>query len=324
MRIIRIKLLVFQSAFRIPKSKISMILRQFPGRNHDEARSDYVHFGQSNVVVIARARHIAYTRHTAPLSIKTTLKGCETYEVEGQRINVDEDSYLVLNNEQLYASHIESSEEVESFCVFFRDRFAEEVLTPFITPAERLLDDPELKSGQPVVFFQKLNRHDRTISPLLARLHHGINAGLASGLWLDEQFHALARGLLCAHRESCAEVSRLAALRLSTRVELYRRLTRARDFLDSCYAEHLTLARVAHEACLSEHYFLRLFHQAFRTTPHSYLTERRLRKAQQLLKNPELSILEICLSVGFENPSAFARLFRRRFGTSPREMRRLK
>ena len=299
-----------------------MILRQFPGSNrNDRARSDYAYFGRSNIVVCARARRVAYTTHTAPLSIKTTLRGCETYEVEGRELAVDEDTYLVLNNRQLYASHIESSAEVESFCVFFRDRFAEEVLAALVTPAERLLDDPESKSGQPVEFFQKLNRHDQTVSPLLERLHQGINSGPASELWLDEQFHALARGLLRAHRESCAEVERVSALRLATRVELYRRLARARDFLDSCYSEPLTLARVAHVACLSEHYFLRLFRQVFRATPHSYLTERRLLKAQRLLKNSGLSILEICLSVGFENPSAFARLFRRRFGLSPRQMR---
>jgi len=300
-----------------------MILRQFPGSSGSaEARSDYAHFGQRNVVVCARARYIAYATHAAPLSIKTTLQGEERYEVEGHEIAVDEDSYLVLNNEQCYASRIESAEEVESFCIFFRDLFAEEVLAPFVTPAEQLLDDPERKSKQPVEFFQKLNRHDRCVSPVLERLHRGINAGIGSEIWLDEQFHALASGLLRTHRQACTEINRLAALRLSTRVELYRRADRARDFLDSCYAERLTLSRVAHEACLSEHYFLRLFRQAFHTTPHDYLTERRLRKAQRLLKNSRLSILDICLSVGFENPSSFARLFRRRFGTSPRELRR--
>jgi AraC-like DNA-binding protein len=300
-----------------------MILRQFPGVRPvaGEVRSDYSYFGLRNVVVYARSRDIAYAEHTAPLSIKTTMKGREIYEVAGVPLAVDEESYLVLNDDQPYASHIAAEDEVESFCVFFRSGMTSEVLSSLTTPAGRLLDEPQTKSGQPVHFFQKLNRRDQVISPLLKQLHAGIAESLSSSLWLDEQFHALMEGLLRAHQASCLEAGSLPAVRFSTRIELYRRLNRAKDYIDSCYAEPLNLSTVAKTACLSEHHFLRLFRQVFRTTPHRYLTEKRLQTARSLLEKSDHSIMEICLSVGFENHSSFTRLFRRRFGHSPQQLR---
>src|SRR5215207_2014796 len=124
-----------------------MILRRFPGSRASSRLSsnkgrDLSFFGQQNVIVYATSRDITYAEHTAPLSIKTTLKGREIYEVSGVPIAVDETSYLVLNNDQPYASYIYSDEEVESFCVFFHDGLEREVAASFDHPHEVLLESP--------------------------------------------------------------------------------------------------------------------------------------------------------------------------------------
>jgi transcriptional regulator GlxA family with amidase domain len=72
---------------------------------------------------------------------------------------------------------------------------------------------------------------------------------------------------------------------------------------------------------LSQSHFLRLFKQAFGVTPHQYLRQVRLQKARQLLVQKNLSVTEVCLSVGFDNLSSFSRLFSQTFGFSPRQMR---
>ena len=54
--------------------------------------------------------------------------------------------------------------------------------------------------------------------------------------------------------------------------DTYRRLIRAREFIDECYDQPLDLEQISGEACLSRYHFLRLFRRAFNKTPHQYLT----------------------------------------------------
>jgi len=109
--------------------------------------------------------------------------------------------------------------------------------------------------------------------------------------------------------------------RFSTRVEIYRRLYRARDYIDSCSDRKLLLKDMAAIAGLSPHHFLRLFKQAFQATPRQYLIHRRLARAQELLRNTDLEVSQICFEVGFESASSFSTLFRRRLGASPLQFR---
>jgi AraC-like DNA-binding protein len=303
-----------------------MILRRFPGNRRNgrlsqEGRRDFAFFGHQNVVVYARSSDISYAEHTAPLSIKSTLKGHEVYEVSGVPIAVDENSYLVLNHRQPYASHIFSDQEVESFCVFFRNRLEQEVSATLNLSHETLLDHQGENPATPVIFFQSLRRHDETVSRQMKLLHAGIVQGLESELWLDEQFNSIMEALLKAHHHTMREADQLPFVRRATRIEIYKRLCRAKDYIESCYYEPLSLSLLAKVACLSHHHFLRLFKEAFQLTPHRYLTDIRLRRARQLIEEKNFAVVDACMSVGFENASSFARLFKQRFGRSPRELR---
>jgi AraC family transcriptional regulator len=300
-----------------------MILRRFPGTGQGPAgEKDFSFFHRQNVVVYAHSRDISYEEHTAPLSLKSCLRGSEIYEVAAVPIAVGESAYLVLNNGQPYASYIYSDETVESFCLFFQDGLEKEVLAAFEQSHEDLLDNPEGHSRWSAPFFQSLRRHNQLVSPLLARLHGGIAAGRATQLWLDEQFGRLLEALLQAHGMALREAERLPLARRATRLEVYRRLCLARDYIESCYVEPGGLRELARVACLSPHHFLRLFKAAFRLTPHQYLTDVRLRHALRMVEEKELSVTDVCHSVGFEDAGSFTRLFKRRFGAPPLARRR--
>ncbi len=269
------------------------------------------------MVVYAASRDIAYSEHTAPLSLKTTLKGREVYEVNGAPMAVDENSYLVLNNDQLYASYIYSDEEVESFCVFFRDGLEREVSAALEYSHEQLLERAATELTSTPIFFQTLRRQHLVLSRQIKQLHAGITSGGASQLWLDERCNSIMEFLLQTRRQVLAEVEGLPLVKHSTRMEIYKRLCRAKDYMESCYGEPVTLTALAMVACLSRHHFLRLFKEAFNITPHRYLTDVRLRHARQLIEEKGYSVARACNLVGFENQSSFSRLFRQRFGQSP-------
>jgi len=99
--------------------------------------------------------------------------------------------------------------------------------------------------------------------------------------------------------------------------DIHERLCRARTFIDECYDLPLDLREISKQACLSRYHFLRLFRNAFETTPHQYLIHRRIEKAKELLLSGRLSVTDVCFEVGFESLGSFSTLFRRRVGDAP-------
>ena len=100
-------------------------------------------------------------------------------------------------------------------------------------------------------------------------------------------------------------------------------LRRARELIDSQYAQPLDLDELAKTANFSRYHFLRAFRRAFHATPHEYRTRKRIERAKELLAQSELTITEICFEVGFESLGSFSSLFRRRFGCSPGRYRKM-
>src|SRR5262245_37809331 len=103
----------------------------------------------------------------------------------------------------------------------------------------------------------------------------------------------------------------------SLHADTYRRLMRAREFIDECYHQPLDLELISGEACLSRYHFLRLFRGAFNKTPHQYLTQRRIEKAKELLSSSRLTVTDVCFEVGFESLGSFSSLFHKHVGRPP-------
>lgn len=94
-------------------------------------------------------------------------------------------------------------------------------------------------------------------------------------------------------------------------------LRRARDLMDRHYAEPLDLDRVAAAAGVSKYHFLRSFATVFGITPAQYLSQRRIERAQDLLRTSNLAVTEICHLVGFSSVGSFSARFRELVGESP-------
>jgi AraC-like DNA-binding protein len=99
-------------------------------------------------------------------------------------------------------------------------------------------------------------------------------------------------------------------------------LRRARDFADRSYAGPLSLADLAATACLSKHHFVRLFKATYGLTPMEYVSQRRIERAQDLLRATNLTVTEVCFGVGFSSLGSFSTRFRALVGESPSEFQR--
>ena len=262
-----------------------------------------------------------HAQGTGWLSVKSFFGGAAQYNVGRGCYMVDNTAYLILNHGQSYTVAIDSAQPVESFCVFFAPALIESVYLSHTTLLKAALDSPTTRSSQAPPFVERTYTHDTVFSPALLQLRHSYLHGHPPQAWLIEQFHFLLTRLLRVQALTQAEIDSLTAAHPTTRDEIYRRVYRAKDYADALFATPITLDELAGVAALSPNHLLRTFKQVFQQTPYQYLTEKRLAHAQHLLRHTALPVTEICFAIGFESPSSFSGLFRRRFGLSPQAYR---
>ena len=98
-------------------------------------------------------------------------------------------------------------------------------------------------------------------------------------------------------------------------------LRRVTDYITDNLTKDLALAEIADVAHMSPHYFSRAFRNSTGTPPHRYVIDRRIEKAKTLLSEKYLPLVEVGLSVGFQNQSHFTTLFHKRTGVTPKVYR---
>ena len=98
--------------------------------------------------------------------------------------------------------------------------------------------------------------------------------------------------------------------------DIYQRIATAKIFIDENYYESIGLEEISQQAFLSRFHFHRLFTKIYRSTPHRYLTQKRIEKAKQLLAENK-PINDVCNEVGFESLGSFSALFKKEIGFAP-------
>jgi AraC family transcriptional regulator len=93
------------------------------------------------------------------------------------------------------------------------------------------------------------------------------------------------------------------------------------EFINDNLDQDLKLAEIAVVVNMSQFYFARMFKQLMGISPHQYVVQRRMERAQQLLTKSQLSVAEVALRVGFSNQSHFTAQFRKATGTTPKGYR---
>lgn len=99
-------------------------------------------------------------------------------------------------------------------------------------------------------------------------------------------------------------------------------LRRCISLMEARLEGDLGLGELASEAGLSTSHFIRSFRESTGKTPYQFLLERRVQRAQTLLRDPRASLAEIARSTGFADQHHLARVFRRITGITSSTYRR--
>jgi AraC-like DNA-binding protein/quercetin dioxygenase-like cupin family protein len=95
----------------------------------------------------------------------------------------------------------------------------------------------------------------------------------------------------------------------------------ALEYIERNLTRPITRQELARQAAFAPSYFSSLFREATGTTIPEYLNMRRVLRAQELLRDPQMRVSAVCYAVGFRDLSNFNRVFKRIVGQTPREYR---
>jgi AraC-like DNA-binding protein len=132
--------------------------------------------------------------------------------------------------------------------------------------------------------------------------------------WATRTVHRVTDGRARQTRTSPQRAGHTCAM---AQVPPARYLLRAKDLVDSRYAEPLTVDDLAVAAGLSRAHFSRMFTRTFGESPRQYLQTRRLERAAALLRYTQRSVADICVMVGLHSVGSFTTSFARVYGLPP-------
>jgi AraC family transcriptional regulator of arabinose operon len=97
-------------------------------------------------------------------------------------------------------------------------------------------------------------------------------------------------------------------------------ISRAIDFIHYNYAT-ITVGDIIAYIGFTRSYFTTIFKRQVGISPQEYLIQYRLQQGCRMLLETELSVQEIAMQIGYENPLNFSRGFKHAYGISPTEYR---
>ncbi|MBN3553664.1 helix-turn-helix transcriptional regulator [Fictibacillus nanhaiensis] len=274
---------------------------------------------KSNYILHAKSAQFHWDG-TGLLSIKTFSNGKAYYKTNRGYFAVDEGNYLLLNQGS-YTITIDEQKEVESFCVFFQEDFANDVFRNLSTSEHQLLDDP-YTTHTSASFFEKTYEQSPILTHQLNLLKYKTDQYQNDSSLLDEQFHSIMDSLLREQMKVFKEINQLDLVRKSTREEIYKRVSTAHEYIRAFYDKQLTLDEIAAVSCLSPNHLLRNYSTIYKKTPFQHIAELRIAKSITLLKTTKYSMTDITYEIGLNNPVSFSRLFKQHMGISPLQYRK--
>jgi transcriptional regulator GlxA family with amidase domain len=161
-----------------------------------------------------------------------------------------------------------------------------------------------------------------TCDPILERLTRAL-------LVVDELRHGV--DALYANAVCVALVTRLVALcrvqqpaltctRSKAALPKWR-LRRVVEHIDSRLSDCIRLSDMAAAAGLSRMHFAAQFRRATGSRPHEYMLRRRIERAQAMLRDSDVPLVDVALSVGFQTQAHFSTVFKRFAGVPPQRWR---
>jgi AraC-like DNA-binding protein len=204
------------------------------------------------------------------------------------------------------------SSELETFGVQFpRDRFIQ-----FTTGASDALQRfaESVLEGRNILFSEHWGAIDPGMEQVIRQIVHCSYGGDLKRLFLLSK----SIELLVLSADACTAAPEPVFLKTRSDKE---RIIAARDLVNERVDDPPNLSEIARTVGLNEYKLKRGFKETFRTTVFGYLSEQRLQRAFEHLRNSDKTAAEISIELGYASPQHFNSAFKKKFGCTPQSVR---
>jgi AraC-like DNA-binding protein len=163
-----------------------------------------------------------------------------------------------------------------------------------------------------IPFFDKGVIRDRALAETVHSLHTSLEANAAPRLEIESRFLVMLTQLIARHADAKPALRSVGREPAAVR--------RAREYIEACYTENISVGDLASIAHLSPFHFIRVFQKQTGMPPHAYLMQTRVRKARALLAQG-WRIVDAAYETGFADQSHLTKHFKRTLGFTPGQYR---
>jgi AraC-like DNA-binding protein len=154
------------------------------------------------------------------------------------------------------------------------------------------------------LFFESRANWKNSPRIFLPKAFSALSGGLPNGVVLAESYFQLFFADLL--RES-----RLLPEQPSVKLSVL--VTEAKNLIDAYFTTQLKMDELAKTLSVSYNFLELTFKKELHRTLSGYLMDKRLQESQTLLATTNLSVIQICLAVGFNNPAYFTKQFKTKY-----------
>lgn len=252
----------------------------------------------------------------------TCLEGEAQFALNDQRLHLDTSSFAIVNQGSTLAITVDKT-PAKPVILFFRSILADVVTAEIFhrqVGQEEELSYAELKDYS---LTEHIHYANASVTQILEQaIQLSQSCASFQALKTDALLRSLLQSLGQENYEAIALSTRLPVVKKSTRVDLYKRLSHTKSWMDEHLTDNIALEDYAGMALMNPAHFLRNFKTAFGITPHQYLMQKRLELAKKLLQKTQQSVQEISEQIGFDVLSSFSYQFKKQEGISPSQFRR--
>jgi AraC-like DNA-binding protein len=259
--------------------------------------------------------------HPANIGLLISAQGTCGYYVNGAKNLINgTTTFFISRGSQLAIRN--SEKETAPALLFFHSRLPDLVQHSLLYGGEVLLEKPFDNLPFDFSWLERVHVDAKLHETVRSLIGLGDSCSSFVALHADMIIRQVFEGLLVQNQDAYRRSLNVQAVKASTRLEIFRRISTARDWMEAHYNTEMTLEDIGAVAAMNSQHFLRMFKQVYSITPHQYIIDLKLRKAKELLETTRLTISEICQNIGFESVFSFSILFKGRFGLPPSGLRK--
>lgn len=243
------------------------------------------------------------------VQITLILEGTFICQVESEELKMQEGDIVFINSGILHQIYPAKKYYGKLYSFIFRGDF----LGGKGSKIYQTSVEPFLNNEIPFLFFEK--KKNANLQDMLHAVvdryrnmtkHYALEINIVmSRIWI----------LLCENMPEIGDVINPGKQRDDARIK------RALLYIQTHYAENISLDDIARESYIGRSELCRCFQRVLGTSPKEFLLQYRIRQATILLKKSEYQIADVAELTGFSSPSHFGSYFKKFMGYTPKEYR---